>query len=202
HMMQQWPRCVRFKLCRKKHELCLLLFALAFALVLISYHYFLRVRVPRWKSTFPIGRRGSSQYVTKFPLQRDQFHIDPNTTEHKVILLWTEFFGSRTWYTNENTFNNCPVKACSVTTDKKRVKDAHAVVMNVRDFSTPSDLPPSHPPWQVWILHGSEPPYYVWQDLRRYNNVFNWTSWYRTDADIFSPYGKYVTRVLSLSLSL
>ena len=47
---------------------------------------------------------------------------------------------------------------------------------------------------QVWILHNSEPPYSIYVDLRLLNNVFNWTSWYRTDADIFSPYGDYVEK--------
>ena len=43
----------------------------------------------------------------------------------------------------------------------------------------------------MWILHGSEPPYYVFLNLANFNNVFNWTSWYRSDADIFSPYGTF-----------
>ena len=47
---------------------------------------------------------------------------------------------------------------------------------------------------QVWILHNSEPPYNIYVDLRRLNNLFNWTSWYRKDADIFSPYGDYVEK--------
>ena len=48
--------------------------------------------------------------------------------------------------------------------------------------------------FQVWILHNSEPPYNIYIDLKRFNNIFNWTSWYRKDADIYSPYGGFVKK--------
>lgn len=127
---------------------------------------------------------------------RGQRAVNVTASQHarKTILLWTKYFETDTWATNEYTFSACPVQSCTITKDRGRLREAHAVMMNVRDFSEPSELPPVHLIWQVWILHGSEPPYYIWQDLGRYGNVFNWTSWYRADADIFSPYVTYTAK--------
>ncbi|KAK7479885.1 hypothetical protein BaRGS_00028875 [Batillaria attramentaria] len=146
---------------------------------------------------------GKDIFLTKFSddrglgedsLLREQRSVN---NEFKVVLLWTDFFGSSTWREENDPFPACPVSTCELTTDKERVAEAAAVMFNARSLNDPSQLPPEHPPWQagsVWTLHNSEPPYFTFLDLPLYDNVFNWTSSYRTDADIYSPYGGYVKK--------
>ena len=42
----------------------------------------------------------------------------------------------------------------------------------------------------MWILHNLEPPYYVYDSLAPWAGLFNWTSSYRRDSDLYSPYGR------------
>ncbi|XP_076460974.1 alpha-(1,3)-fucosyltransferase C-like isoform X2 [Babylonia areolata] len=113
---------------------------------------------------------------------------------NKVIVLWNGFFESRTWRVQGNAFQGCGEARCELSLDRGRVSGADAVLFDARGLYRSPRLPEEHPPWQVWILHNSEPPYNIYIDLRAYDNVFNWTSWYRTDADIFAPYGYCVDK--------
>jgi len=52
-----------------------------------------------------------------------------------------------------------------------------------------------------WIFHHEETPVYTWLNLPAYNNVFNWTMTYRSDSDIYFPYGKIIPLENSPSLT-
>ncbi|XP_076440922.1 alpha-(1,3)-fucosyltransferase C-like [Babylonia areolata] len=173
---------------------CLLIFAIIlFMLSLLFISFALHeLKPPKVKTRFPVGpRRGYNPFVTIFP---QSAHAQEKRKGVKTILLWTDFFGSAEWLTHPATFQTCVVKDCRVTAERGELREADAVLVNVRGISSPSDLPLVHPPHQVWVVHGSEPPYYINIHLASFNNVFNWTSWYRTDADIFSPYGHFGPR--------
>jgi len=43
-----------------------------------------------------------------------------------------------------------------------------------------------------WIVLHEESPIYTWIWLDLYNSIFNWTMSYRTDSDIYFPYGKII----------
>ncbi|KAL8570043.1 hypothetical protein ACOMHN_036320 [Nucella lapillus] len=148
---------------------------------------------PKAKAVFPVGpRQGVNPFVTTFPPQENSSRMGEAVKKEKVILLWTQLFGSDDWEgTERDLFQFCSIKNCRVIMEEEKVGEADALLMSVRDIFSPADLPPNHPPHQVWILHGPEPPYYIYLDLEKFNNVFNWTSWYRTDADIFSPYDHF-----------
>ncbi|KAL8615440.1 hypothetical protein ACOMHN_036260 [Nucella lapillus] len=113
---------------------------------------------------------------------------------NKMIVLWNNFFESRAWRVEGDAFQGCGEQRCELSVDRSRVSEADAVLVDTRALYKNPQLPEEHPPWQVWILHNSEPPYNIFIDLHRYSNVFNWTSWYRRDADIFAPYGYYVEK--------
>ncbi|XP_067657077.1 alpha-(1,3)-fucosyltransferase 7-like [Haliotis asinina] len=112
----------------------------------------------------------------------------------KLVLLWTPFFTGLVWDADHNVFQDCPVTNCEVTTNRHLLTSSHSVLFNVRDLSDHPDspLPSSRTTDQIWILHNTEPPNYIYLPLSKFNGVFNWTSWYRKDATVFSPYGRWV----------
>ncbi|XP_071117952.1 alpha-(1,3)-fucosyltransferase C-like [Haliotis cracherodii] len=126
-----------------------------------------------------------SSFITVLPHRRFR-----NTT-NKLILLWTKYFGSSDWNFQRSFLQSCSRSRCEVTTDRGRVAQSDAVLFNSRDVDTSTVFPETRTPEQVWVLHNSEPPYYIYSDLAAFNGVFNWTSWFRQDADIYSPYGDY-----------
>ena len=109
-------------------------------------------RTVKVKAKFPVGRlSGDSPFITTFPYHHGN---DNQGAKVKTILLWTQFFGSKNWATDSSTFQSCAVTTCRTTQDKGEISHADAVVMNVRDFSSLSDLPPSHPAHQVTACTG------------------------------------------------
>lgn len=130
-------------------------------------------RDPRFVKVFP--DRETSQYDTK------------------RILLWTPFFTGVVWDATHNVFQDCPVSKCVITTNRKLTSQSSAILFNTRDLTdiVTERLPSVRTSDQVWILHNTEPPYYIYLPLENYAGVFNWTSWYRRDATVHSPYGNW-----------
>ncbi|XP_046578435.1 alpha-(1,3)-fucosyltransferase C-like [Haliotis rubra] len=124
-------------------------------------------------------------YITVFP------HRHLRNTSHKLILLWTKYFGSDNWNFRHDFLQSCSSSTCKVTSDRSSLAESDAVLFNSRDLDASTVFPKTRTPEQVWALHNSEPPYYIYTDLALFNGVFNWTSWFRQDADIYSPYGDY-----------
>jgi len=88
---------------------------------------------------------------------------------------------------NQFTYQKCPVNHCVVTDDRRRIKDADAVM-----FHHSGGRPWAYrPPNQVWILYMLESPYHT-PGLSGYRDVFNWTATYRHDSVIVTPYEKFV----------
>ncbi|XP_013408275.1 glycoprotein 3-alpha-L-fucosyltransferase A [Lingula anatina] len=82
---------------------------------------------------------------------------------------------------------DCPVKTCYLTGDKKDSSKADAVVLGGRHPHTPSVKPQG----QVWVMWGIESPKY-WQMPVTLGDRINWTATYRHDSTIVTPYEKYV----------
>ena len=87
---------------------------------------------------------------------------------------------------------------CEVTGDKSEIANVDAVNFHLSNvwaknwrFGTRSiiQLPSYRRPEQVWIISNMEPPQHLFGDLKVFNGLFNWTQWYRTDADIQWLYG-------------
>ncbi len=111
--------------------------------------------------------------------------------EKVVILYWSKAFGL-TPPVNSNpgvwpffyAGNNCPI-SCELTTDKRRVGEASALVVHARNTN---ELPPEIYKNLSWILHTNENPVYT-PSLRNANIMgqFNYFASYRLDSDFPCP---------------
>ncbi|CAB4035504.1 alpha-(1,3)-fucosyltransferase 11-like [Paramuricea clavata] len=117
--------------------------------------------------------------------------INKSTTRKVVILYWSRVF-SATPNVNSNpdawpffyAGNNCPIP-CELTTDKKRVEEASALVVHARNTN---EIPPKIYKHLTWILHTNENPNYT-PSLRDPNIMkqFNYFASYRLDSDFPCP---------------
>ncbi|XP_052778950.1 alpha-(1,3)-fucosyltransferase C-like [Mya arenaria] len=122
---------------------------------------------------------------------------------HK-ILLWNPPGWLKNWW-GDTDMNQCSYRNCKIVYDRRDIADSSAVVFSIADGDM-SAAPPVSPnkrnPDQAWIFFTLESPVHVVRkEFRSHNwhNAFNWSWTYRTDADIFHPYGILKTRTKLLS---
>ncbi|XP_013775637.2 alpha-(1,3)-fucosyltransferase C-like [Limulus polyphemus] len=128
----------------------------------------------------------SSTY-TSIPSEFSQLNM-------KVILLWTPFFSSTKWSNISLQKLNCPITRCEITKDRNRFNYSNLVIFHWRDTKA-HDLPSTHPAFQRWALFNLESPHHTpVANIQALRNNINWTITYRTDSDIFVPYGKFVAK--------
>nr|KAG5696447.1 hypothetical protein BaRGS_020984 [Batillaria attramentaria] len=113
----------------------------------------------------------------------------------KRILRWTGFFADRSWEeTDDRYFSTCPEWRCTMTNDQSLLDQSDAVLFHegaLFNFWRGHPMPEHRSPDQVWILYNVEPPTRSPLNFQRFNDVFNWTAWYRRDSDVPVPYGGY-----------
>ncbi|XP_035535327.1 alpha-(1,3)-fucosyltransferase 4-like [Morone saxatilis] len=108
-----------------------------------------------------------------------------------TLLIWTYPFGR--YRKLPDCFALYQIGGCTLTDDWRAYPDADAVIIHHREVATGSaDLPPEpRPRAQKWIWMNYESPSHT-SSLWRFEDVFNLTMTYRTDSDIFLPYGYLV----------
>ncbi|XP_073410525.1 3-galactosyl-N-acetylglucosaminide 4-alpha-L-fucosyltransferase FUT3-like [Dendrobates tinctorius] len=105
-----------------------------------------------------------------------------------IILLWTYPYNYRF------PLNRCPKQfdgsGCFYTVNRKMYSSANAVVIHHRNVSHSKEQLPQapRPPNQYWIWFSNEPPSHC-SNLSFMDNLINLTMSYRTDSDIFTPFG-------------
>ncbi|XP_071353285.1 alpha-(1,3)-fucosyltransferase 4-like [Trachinotus anak] len=123
----------------------------------------------------------------------DPFTLDPFVSVSEedsavTLLVWTHPFG------RYRKLPDCAelfqIHGCALTDDVRAYPRADAVIVHHREVATgTAELPPEpRPSWQKWIWMNYESPTHT-PRLRRFEGVFNLTMSYRTDSDIFLPYG-------------
>ncbi|XP_041360456.1 alpha-(1,3)-fucosyltransferase C-like [Gigantopelta aegis] len=84
---------------------------------------------------------------------------------------------------------------CTLVTSGNNLNDFDAVIFYGVGY--PRDSPPRKTPGQVWIYFIRETPYYS-KDSKfnraEWRNKINWTMTYRSDSDIWYPYGRILKR--------
>lgn len=143
--------------------------------------------------TFSSGRYSTWEdyYTDKF----DDFIVINKT--RKTLLVWTTFFKSMYWADQIRTALHKCSSSCEVTTDRKMLKEADAVLFHHGDIDI-ADLPQRYR-HQPWILFTLEPTTLIQGNQNRWANMFNWTMSYRTYSTIFNPYGFYENRTVSVN---
>ncbi|KAF2368339.1 Lipid droplet-associated hydrolase [Trinorchestia longiramus] len=135
-----------------------------------------------------------------------------NATSLKKILFWNKFYESPDFDfgSGHEPFitAGCPVNSCYVTSNRTlfRLEDVDAVIWHGRDDDR--SLPPKRQvdtrpmltisfrvghfwvyPHTRYVFFMAESPEHVYLDLELYRNVFNYTMTFRTDSEIYNPYG-------------
>ena len=122
-----------------------------------------------------------------FHWKRDENQTSPKRNGSILILYWSKVF-SATPAVNFNPYTwpffyagqNCPIP-CELTTDKRRVHEASALVVHARNTH---ELPPKIYKNISWILHVNENPNFT-PSLKNAQIMgqFNYSATYRLDSD-------------------
>ncbi|XP_045930456.1 alpha-(1,3)-fucosyltransferase 4-like [Micropterus dolomieu] len=123
------------------------------------------------------------------PLTLEPFVSEENSAV--TVLIWTHPFGR--YRELPDCFALYQIGGCTLTDDGRAYPEADAVIIHHRDVATgTADLPPEpRPRAQKWIWMNYESPTHT-PRLWLFGDVFNLTMTYRTDSDIFLPYGYLV----------
>lgn len=110
-----------------------------------------------------------------------------------TLLIWSHPFGRQREL--PDCFELYQISGCTLTDDGRAYPQADAVVIHHREVAIgiadlPSEPRPRAQKW-IWMNHES-PTHTPW--LWHFEDVFNLTMSYRTDSDIFLPYGYLVPR--------
>ncbi|XP_052263188.1 3-galactosyl-N-acetylglucosaminide 4-alpha-L-fucosyltransferase FUT3-like [Dreissena polymorpha] len=130
-----------------------------------------------------------------------------NTTgeiaKHK-ILFWNPPGWMINWF-SDTDMTQCNYKNCKISYDQREFFTSKAVVYSIPDAGMdhrPPVSPAQRNPDQAWIFFTLESPVHlVRKEFRspHWHNTFNWSWTYRTDSDIFHPYGLLKTRTKLLA---
>ncbi|KAM9801650.1 alpha-(1,3)-fucosyltransferase 4-like [Neosynchiropus ocellatus] len=122
----------------------------------------------------------------------EPFPSEPEEKRAEVtLLIWTHPFGKR------QKLPDCSARfrigGCALTDDEGAYPRADAVILHHREIGTGAVDAPSEPRprAQKWIWLNYESPSHT-PELTRWDGVFNMTMSYRTDSDIYLPYGYLV----------
>ena len=120
----------------------------------------------------------------------------------KVVLLYTGLFFSPYWWgKNEKQIQKythdkkCEIRDCYFTYRKNTLQVADLVIFHIVDLNKPyciRKMSERRPDNQKWLLFMHESPIYT-KNLKKYNQIFNWTMTYMQKSDIYVPYFSYQT---------
>ncbi|XP_066509797.1 alpha-(1,3)-fucosyltransferase 7-like [Hoplias malabaricus] len=126
-------------------------------------------------------------------LKPNQDHVRP---QNLTILLWQWPFGVSYSLKGNVCWEMFSIPGCFLKDNQSMFSHADVVVFHHQELSNGCSMLPLHlprPPRQRWIWLSLEPPLNN-HNLSAFNGLFNWTMSYRSDADIFMPYGKLVAK--------
>ena len=108
-----------------------------------------------------------------------------------VILFWNPKYRPVT-PVNQELSNNCPELKCKVTSEKRMVGRADAIVFEGETLKQLSS-PPRKRMGQVWVFSMKESP--AWGKVsEKWDNLLNWTMTYRRDSDILMTFNSFAVK--------
>ena len=158
------------------------------------------------------SERSPQQLGQQYGVQQ-RVPIEQYTPGYKVILLWTKWFGNPTWnyHLGKRSLeqNYCPEQRCFVTNNRLRASEASLVLFHARDINI-NDMPQQHPHMQRWVFNTHESPVHSFQsdgilgiptglNSTDFDGLFNMTSTFMPESDIYGPYGRYMPRKSNIS---
>ncbi|XP_011310665.1 glycoprotein 3-alpha-L-fucosyltransferase A [Fopius arisanus] len=129
-----------------------------------------------------------------------------NKTEKKLILIWK--YGLTLEDRHIHHFNalkrfspweNCPITSCELTYNEKESGTSDAVLFHLQRMTRHDAVEIST--WshrnrqknQIWIFLTDESPIHT-TFYPEYNGLFNWSMTYRSDSDVWVPYGRTIRK--------
>lgn len=177
-------------------------------LLLTSFFAYYVKRGQLTQFQFPISSEQQKEFLER--QISSSFQTRPaKKKKPKLIYLATKYFdqdwSNSFYYFNResNIFvnNNCLEDNCRVTRNKDELNASDAVIFHVRDIDM-ENISINRRYGQIWIFYTLEPPWLELVDLKKLNNVFNWTMTYRRDSDIVIKYGIKRTTAKNTSKSI
>lgn len=120
----------------------------------------------------------------------------------KRVLIYTPLFTDKPWQGINDTYGfthyrgaPCPVTNCLLTYRHRLFPRSDVVIFHGQDMPDTfelEELNSRRPKGQIWIYFVLESPSNA-RDTYFFRDMFNWTMTYERNADIFLPYGSYVT---------
>lgn len=159
------------------------------------------------------GQRSSATLsAKKRDLRKSELHSDDGEeiekeiserpTQEKQQLQRLIVVYEKPWFVQTSAqvdFTACDPSTCALSYDPSDLPSARAVVFDALRLDQTTPPPHPRPPGQLWVLYFLEPP----PVLKRHEDdvlppawrgVFNLTWSYRSDSDIFCPYGAVVPK--------
>ncbi|KAM6987991.1 alpha-(1,3)-fucosyltransferase 4-like [Tautogolabrus adspersus] len=120
--------------------------------------------------------------------------FDSEETSLVTLLIWTHPFGR--YHKLPDCLALYQIGGCTLTDDWSAYLRADAVIIHHREVASGTVYLPTEPRpgAQKWIWMNYESPAHT-PTLWRFDGVFNLTLTYRTDSDIFLPYGYLVPTI-------
>ena len=129
-------------------------------------------------------------YQTKWPKS-----VSTDARNNVTILLWSTFMKDVHWSDFYGSFDSykCEYK-CKYTFNRGAYNQSQLVVFNARRMYKDHETLPHRMRRNrdVWMIHGTEPPRFIYLNMANYQHIFNWTSFPRPDSDIRTYYNNYV----------
>ena len=122
-------------------------------------------------------------------------HLISSGSKLKRILYWNDYYGSKNFGfccgRGPYLKNNCPNSHCYTSKDRREdLETFDAIVFHGRSLNY-NDIPEKRYPHQLYVFLTIESAAYPGiGDWANWAGFFNLTMTYRTDSDVFMPYGR------------
>ncbi|KAL7641310.1 UNVERIFIED_CONTAM: hypothetical protein RMT77_008448 [Armadillidium vulgare] len=155
----------------------------------------------------------------KEPLYEESLSLKRITkvnSKEKMLLMWTGFNGPRSIWKKvfkRLLLNECEENRCFIELRRENVEKADAILFNIHDLhrhfdnrneSVHKPHPSTRSENQIYVFFSQEAPNVnSYENIKweEYKNFFNWTMTYRTDSDVFVPFGKIQKRIIKKKVS-
>ncbi|XP_076862425.1 4-galactosyl-N-acetylglucosaminide 3-alpha-L-fucosyltransferase 9-like [Brachyhypopomus gauderio] len=148
--------------------------------------------VPKMEKAAQLGNNCTLNYTMVQQQTADtQSPVLESAQNTKVVLIWSWPFGHH--FNLDSCGSELGITGCRLTDDRSQLDKAHGVMFHLRDIGGDLSylLTLSRPPLQKWVWMNMESPANSPQ-LPGADHLFNLTSNYRRDSDIWVPYGRLI----------
>ncbi|XP_063054883.1 alpha-(1,3)-fucosyltransferase 7-like [Engraulis encrasicolus] len=174
-------------LCRRRKVLAIIIFFCLFGNLLL-----LIFRRPSILNRFLQHEAVESQSL---PVPGESQSV-PVKMKNTTVLVWYWAFGIKQHWEGDVCKDRYGIPNCILSDDRSLFPQADFIVFHNRELINRQERLPEHlarPPNQAWVWFSRESPAYN-GDTRFLAGKFNYTIFYRRDADFFNPFGYLVPR--------